>query len=153
MAERLGRYYLTTTLKDPFQFYQAEPVIILDELRPETIPYSEILAMFDPFSYGNVRMSSRYHNKALACRVFFVTSPYNPVAFYAGTNKGKSSIDAPEQFYRRLTSVLHMTEDYIYRMEYNPILREYIIKDAKENRYSKKNHNQIVTSNLFDEID
>ena len=59
LAEQLAKetglsYYKTTTSTDPFQCYQAEAIIILDELRPEMIPYSELLALLNPFSRGKV---------------------------------------------------------------------------------------------------
>ena len=153
IAKRLGRYYITATLKDPFQFYEAEEIIILDELRPGVIAFPELLEMFDPYSYGKVRMSPRYHNKTLACRTFFVTSPYDPVGFCNGAITGKNSIDKPEQLYRRLTSVLHLTQDYIHRMEYDSDLHMYVVRDTKDNHYSRKNHVPIIANNLFDEID
>ena len=153
-AASFGDYYKTTTVKDPFQFYQAEPVIILDELRPASIPYSEILAMFDPFSGGKVTMSSRYYNKALSCHTFFVTTPYSPETFYKRTVPHfEREIDRQGQFFRRLTSVLHLTLDTIEKMEYNESLQMYCKTDEKPNRYSKKNYKPIVTSHLFDEIE
>ena len=87
LAELLAKetgipYYKTTTTSDPFQFYQAEQIIILDELRPEMIPYSELLALLNPFSRGKVAVSSRYFNKALSCKTVYITTPYCPASFY-----------------------------------------------------------------------
>lgn len=152
LAKDLGEYYKTTTTKDPFQFYQAEPVVILDELRPTSLEYSEILAMFDPFSGGKVKVSSRYYNKSLCCHTFFVTSPYSPEEFYE--NIGDSinrTIDRPEQFYRRITSVLRMTLDVIEKMEYDG--KCFLKTDEKPNKYSNKNHTIIPVSHIFDNIE
>ena len=109
LASQLGEYFITTTHTDPFQYYQGEPVIILDEFRPNTIKYSELLAMFDPFSFGCVVMSSRYSNKTLAYHTIFVTSPYSPRAFYEATvSSSERDIDSVEQLYRRLTTNIEM---------------------------------------------
>lgn len=148
-AEGKGSYYKTTTTKDPFQFYQAEPIVILDELRPETIPYSELLAIFDPYSYGKVMMSSRYYNKMIACRMFIVTSPFSPTAFYDGYRIHKE--DRGEQLYRRLTSVLWMDFDRIYDMRYDPYTGLYQVVNSKENKYSKgSKENSTDHNNLFE---
>ncbi len=150
LAKEMGvPYYKTTTTRDPFQFYQAEPVIILDELRPEVIPYSELLALFDPFSRGKVSISSRYLNKALSCKTIFVTTPYSPGAFYSTYRL--NTADKGEQLYRRLSSILLFDMDYIYNVEYR---REtgFIPGDRKPNNYSKKNQTQYKLVSVFDKI-
>ncbi len=151
LAKELGEYYISTTTKDAFQYYQAEPTIILDEFRPETVPFSEMLAMFNPFSRGKVTASSRYFNKPLACRTYFVTSPYSPdnfLKFYRGLNE----FDSGFQLYRRLSSVLFFDENYIYKMEYKGLLDGYICVDKKENLYSKAKQKQYSLTNVFDTI-
>lgn len=150
LAGELGDYYFTTTQKDAFQYYQAQPIIVLDELRPESIPFSELLAMFDPFSHGKITVSSRYFNKALACKTFFITSPYNPVEFYEKCNVG--DLDLGNQLYRRLSSVIKFDEDYIYKMKYDEKIRDYIQEDKKDNPYSRKNQPKYTPKNIFDEI-
>lgn len=155
LAELLAKetglpYYKTTTTTDPFQFYQAEQIIILDELRPETIPYSELLALLNPFSRGKVAVSSRYFNKALACKTIFITTPYNPVSFYMGYRLSRS--DKGEQLFRRLSSVLKFDMDWIYKMEYQPQYYRYSDVDKKPNHYSKQNQAPYSLINVFDKI-
>ena len=149
-AKEDGMYYKTTTTKDPFQFYQSEPVIILDELRPENIPFSELLAMFNPFSRGKVVVSSRYYNKALACRTFYITTPFDPVSFCL--KYGLNNIDKGDQLYRRLSTVMKFDMDYIYKMEYSQKDRYYIEVDKMENKYSKKNLEAYKLDNIFDRL-
>ncbi|MCR4719642.1 MAG: hypothetical protein K5768_08460 [Firmicutes bacterium] len=153
LAKEMGvPYYKTTTSKDPFQFYQAEPIIILDELRPEIIPYSELLALFDPFSRGKISVSSRYVNKALACKTIFVTTPYSPSSFYSKYKL--SGADKGEQLYRRLSSILLFDMDLIHDMEYqrgtNGSLKE---RGHKPNQYSKKNQAEYKLVSVFDMIE
>lgn len=155
LAERLASdlkvpYYRTTTTTDPFQFYQAEPTIILDELRPEVIPFSELLALLNPFSRGKIAVSSRYFNKALSCKTIFITTPYNPCAFYLGYRMNQ--VDMGEQLYRRLSSVLEFDMNYIYKMEYNTQFRGYVPVDKKPNHYSKQNQAPYTLNNVFDSI-
>ncbi len=143
-------YYKTTTRTDPFQFYQAEPIVILDELRPDVIPYSELLALFDPFSRGRVAVSSRYSNKALSCKTFYITTPYSPDRFY---REYRLSIeDTCIQFYRRLASVMRFDMDYIYKMEYKESYHCFKEVDKEKNEYSKKYQTPYTLNNIFDSI-
>ncbi len=148
LASEMGEYYKTTTRTDPFQFYQAEQTIILDELRPEIIPYSELLALLDPFSRGRVTVSSRYFNKALSCRTIFITTPYDPIMFCHFYHL--SAIDRGEQLFRRLSSVLRFDMDYIYDMKYQNY--NYVEVDKKENHYSRKSQKQYELQSVFDRI-
>lgn len=151
LASESGAYYKTTTTTDPFQFYQGETTIILDELRPEVVPYSELLALLNPFSRGKIAVSSRYFNKSIACKTIYITTPYNPMTFYYLYHLNTS--DKGEQLFRRLSSVLKFDMDWIYRMEYQAQNQTYIEVDKKENHYSKKNQKNYILDNIFDRID
>lgn len=154
LAEKLakieGNYYIASATKDVFQHYQAEPIIILDELRPESIPFSELLAMFNPFSRGKTIVSSRYINKYLACKTFYITTPYDPKEFYIRYKL--DGIDGGKQLYRRLASVIKFDSEYIYNMEYDSVVDCYKEVEKKENHYSKNKQNKYVINNIFDDI-
>lgn len=150
MAGEAGSYYKSTTTKDPFQLYQGEPIIILDELRPESIPFSELLALTNPFSRGKVSVSSRFFNKSLACRTIYITTPYDPVAFY--NTYQLCARDTGKQLFRRLSSVLRLDMDWIYRMEYDPQLNKYVEADKKENHFSKMKQKPYQLKNVFESI-
>ena len=150
LASDTGTYYKTSTTTDPFQFYQGESIIILDELRPEVVPYSELLALLNPFSRGKVAVSSRYFNKSIACRTVYITTPYSPTAFYYQYHLNTS--DKGEQLFRRLSSVLKFDMDWIYKMDYNVDMQKYVEVDKKENHYSKKNQKKYILDNIFDRI-
>lgn len=151
IAKEQGEFYLTSTTNDLFQFYQAEPIIILDELRPGIIPFSELLAMFDPFSRGEIVASSRFYNKPLSCHTVFVTSPYDPVTFYKGYHLN-NKIDCGTQLYRRLSSVLRFNQSYIYDMKYSKEKGIYVVEKKKQNLYSRKKQGIYVLKNIFDQI-
>lgn len=143
-------YYKTTTTTDAFQFYQGEQTIILDELRPESIPFSELLALLNPFSRGKIAVSSRYFNKALSCKTIFITTPYNPCRFYYGYRMNQ--VDSEEQLHRRIASVLQFDMNWIYKMEYQPQYRRYVPIDKKPNHYSRQNQKPYNLNNVFDRI-
>jgi hypothetical protein len=150
LAKESGAYYKTSTTTDPFQFYQGESIIILDELRPEVVPYSELLTLLNPFSRGKVAVSSRYFNKSIACKVVYITTPYSPTSFYHQYRLNTS--DKGEQLFRRLSSVLKFDMNWIYRMEYQAQAQRYIEVDKKENHYSRKKQKTYSLNNIFDKI-
>src|SRR5699024_6278721 len=81
-AEKLGQsYYITGSSRDLFQNYKGEHTWIIDELRPNVIPYQDLLRIMDPYG-AQVMAPSRYADKALACDVIIVTTPYDPITFY-----------------------------------------------------------------------
>lgn len=148
LAREKGSFYKTTCQKDSFQMYQLEPQILLDDLRPNTIPYSELLALFNPFSGGRVLMSSRFFNKALSYDTVFITSPYDPLSFYKEYHL--SSIDKQEQLLRRIATVVKFDKDYLYEMKY--VDGNYVEVSKKPNPYSKENQKEYELNNIFDKL-
>jgi hypothetical protein len=140
-------FYRTTAQKDPFEFYEAEPIVILDELRPSIIPYGELLSLIMPHSDGNIAMSSRYHNKKLSCEEIWITTPFDPVSFFNRYDTDKC--DGGEQLYRRLTEVYELTQDNINLMTYDAAGNRYITVTSKHNIYSNKAANN---QSLFKEV-
>ena len=84
LAEKTGQpYYISGSTRDIFQAYEGQHTIILDEFRAQSMPYADLLRILDPYSInGEVMAPSRYNDKALACDLFFITSPYDPRKFY-----------------------------------------------------------------------
>ena len=151
LAKEMGlSYFKSSAERDIFQTYNSEKILILDDLRPDVIPYSELLALLNPFSRGKAEVSSRYYNKVLSYTTIFITSPYNPMAFYHGYTL--MSVDKGEQLYRRLSSVLRFDMDWIYKWEYDYSFHEYTEVDKKPNFYSRKHQDPYVLENVFDRI-
>lgn len=121
-AERYDpNYFITGSIRDPFQQYNLEHVIILDELRPHQFDYSDLLKMFDPYNV-KAMASSRYFDKPLLANVYIVTSPYSPFNFFLELTKKKKSghIDSWGQLMRRLSLVMEVTKEYLQFYKYYP---------------------------------
>lgn len=152
MAKAIARgekeeFYISSTRKDPFQFYSGEHIIILDEIRSETIYYSELLSILDPFSLGAVKVTSRYSNKILSCRMFIITTPYSPTTFHRYYNLPAS--DTGEQLYRRLTTVVEMDEKYITKMVFDNNKMAYVPDSYIENSFYKVDISRAEGRDLF----
>jgi plasmid replication protein len=115
-------YFITGSIRDPFQQYNLEHVIILDELRPHQFDYSDLLKMFDPYNV-KAMASSRYFDKPLLANVYIITSPSPPYNFFLELTKNKqtSHIDSWGQLMRRLTLVIEISKEYLQFYKYSPL--------------------------------
>lgn len=122
-AERFNEcYFITGSSRDPFQQYNMEHVIILDELRPNQFDYSDLLKMFDPYN-DRAMASSRYFDKPLLASVYLITSPYSPYDFFLELTKKRqtSHIDSWGQLMRRLSLVIEVTKEVLQFYKYEPL--------------------------------
>ena len=116
-------YYVSGSSRDIFQGYCGEHTIIMDELRPKTIPYHDLLRILDPFSLTDPTMApSRYNDKAIACDLIIITTPYSPSSFYEHEfgevfgQSERSKIDSFDQLWRRISLTIHMEQDFMETM-------------------------------------
>lgn len=112
MEAKYNDYFDSGASRDIFQDYAGQHGIILDDLRPSNIDYSDLLKMLDPFNI-EVAGSSRYHNKKLLADIYIITSPFSPYDFYSALKeKGKiSELDGYDQLQRRIDKVLEFNTD------------------------------------------
>ena len=150
-AENKGDFYKTTTQQDPFQDYEGQHILFIDELRPSTMPFAQLMTLLYDHSYGSVSVGSRYYNKNLAIELVIITSPYSPKDFAAHvTNES----DRPEQLYRRINTLIFMNQTQIINMDPRNFTRlESMPNKYSESAMSKRNDiHKNNDSNLFDEI-
>lgn len=139
-------FYLSGSSRDPFQKYEGENVVILDELRPNAFDYSDLLKMLDPYNDSSMA-SSRYFDKPLSANVFIITTPYSPSKFYNEIRKSKqinAEIDRFEQLARRITMVQKMNKDRIYLMKYDDNFKSFVKvpeSDRENPYYNEKSEN------------
>ena len=123
-AEQIGqKYYITGSSRDPFERYKGEHTLIMDELRPNVIPYQDLLRLLDPYG-AQVMAPARYSDKALACDTIIITSPYDPLGYYF-SQKVISSVDSFHQLLRRIELILTMDVNYIYPVHFNKYVINY----------------------------
>ena len=85
-------FFVSGSTRDVFQGYAGQHTIILDELRPSSIPYADLLRVTDPYAIEHEVMApARYADKAIAADLIIVTTPYNPMEFYCEQVKGPRS--------------------------------------------------------------
>lgn len=155
--EKGGSYFVSGSTRDVFQGYQGQHTIILDELRPDSLPYADLLRITDPNSIGyEVMAPSRYSDKPIAADLVIITTPFEPLTFYrAQVGAGDRRTDMFDQMARRLSMVVKMDMD---RMELHGFCGGYgylpIKGAAKSNPYSMLANPQTYADpiGLFDSL-
>lgn len=133
--EQNVKYFITGSSRDSFQHYDGEHLVILDELRPTTFNYDDLLKMLDPFG-ENPKAPSRFFDKSLMIDIFIITSPYSPKQFYDEIFRHKKTVDSFGQLQRRITFVQFITQDYFEMQNYNDLEKKYIsVDDTRHKNY------------------
>lgn len=138
-SERNEPIFISGSSRDIFQAYAGQHVIILDELRPGMMQYSDLLRLTNPFGIDEAMMApARYSDKSIAADLFIVTSPLSPKDYHAESNLG--AYDDFAQLQRRIILTVRMTADEISRMKWDNDYLDYaeIAGSAVPNPYSEK---------------
>ncbi len=130
------KYFMTTGSNDPFQDYDGQKALIIDELRPDTFRYRDLLQILDPYNFEQKKTIARYHNARIMSDYIFVTSPFDPLTFYNKMHNNKH--DAFDQLYRRIGLILRFDDDFIEEMELQNDGKHYRVINMKKNRFSQK---------------
>lgn len=104
-------YTILGSSKDPFQPYSCIENkgrnIILDDLRPNTLDYDDLLRILDPYQHAKMG-PARYHDRPLTLEKIIITTPYSPEEFYLATKNLDAKIDTYDQLKRRLTKIIKL---------------------------------------------
>lgn len=78
---------------------------------------------------------ARYNDKALACDLIIITSPYNPYQFYENSKVDKE--DNFDQLERRIALTVRMDSNNIDALAWNGTSYAYIQGAHRQNPYSQ----------------
>lgn len=106
-------YTILGSSKDPFQPYSCiedkGKNIILDDLRPNTIEYDDLLRILDPYQHSKMG-PARYHDRPLTLEKIIITTPYSPAEFYTATKNIDAKVDTFDQLKRRITKIIKLNK-------------------------------------------
>ncbi|MCT0042178.1 replication initiation protein [Weissella confusa] len=91
---------------DYFQDYLGETIIVLNELRPNDIPWPDLLRLTDPWQFEK-SASRRYRNVPVNMEMLIITTPYNPYDFYNRTKIADRGVDTVQQLLRRIDKLVY----------------------------------------------
>lgn len=110
-------YALTSTGRNMFDEYRDEPCLIIDDLRPDDMRFSDLLGILDPYNFKAAQ--ARYANKALQAQMVIVTTTYSPERFCKEANGDELTAEDERQLYRRINSVYEVRNKELLEYEYN----------------------------------
>lgn len=119
-------YTLTSLGKNPFDDYQDEPCVIVDDLRPDDLKFQDLLGVLDPYNFKHA--AARYHNKALQTQLIIVTTILSPEDFAKACNGEELGIEDARQLYRRINTVFEITKEEVIEYEYDS--NTYLTRDV-----------------------
>ncbi len=134
IAKRLAKEegykaYISSGWKNPLDDYEWEECIVLDDIRPETFDYNDLLKFTDNNTDSFV--GCRFNNKSIwECKLIIITTviPIEEFAkFWAYWN------DTADQLLRRFTTYIDMDSSYIRFYSYNEYEKKYIMKTRRNN--------------------
>ncbi|MBQ6757201.1 MAG: hypothetical protein IJP43_09705 [Oscillospiraceae bacterium] len=102
-------YYVSSPGRNYGDEYRGEPMIIMDDIRAEDIPFVELIKLVEP--HTNSALKARNKNKINMSDTVFLTSIFSPKEFIKSYHLVNED---PNQFYRRLSAVWEVTREYIF---------------------------------------
>lgn len=91
-----------------FDFYMGESIVILDELKPYSIPYGMLLVLTDKYRQP---IHCRYANTYTLYKYIHITSIYPPEKLYSSMADTDKKDDPITQLLRRITAVIYHYKD------------------------------------------
>lgn len=109
MANKMTKGHKVARLgasNDYFQEYKGENIVIINDLRPNELRWSDLLTMLDPYEVDK-QGPRRYKNIYLNLEEVYITTPYSPNDFYNKiTSIQDRKIDSFRQLERRITDIV-----------------------------------------------
>lgn len=110
-------YTMTSLGKNPFDDYQDEPCVIVDDLRPDDLKFQDLLGVLDPYNFKHA--AARYHNKALQTELIIVTTILSPEEFARTCNGEELGVEDARQLFRRINTVYEITKQEVIEYEFD----------------------------------
>lgn len=85
---------------DSLQDYKGQEIIILDDVRAQSMSASDWVKLLDPYNVSPT--AGRYHNKTSICHYLFISAIDSPMKFFSYT-KSLGADEPLDQFIRRLS--------------------------------------------------
>lgn len=99
--------FCVTASKNAFDEYNGQDVLLLDDIRGDSLSVSDWLKLLDPYMISPI--SARYHNRIGSAKVIIITSIQTPISFFAmAQNSFQEDLG---QFIRRMDFLVTIKEE------------------------------------------
>lgn len=99
--------YCMTASTNPFDEYNGQDILLLDDIRGYSLNVADWLKLLDPYTISP--LSARYHNKLGSAKIIIITSSKTPIEFF-NSAQGNDWEDTG-QFIRRLDLLITIEND------------------------------------------
>lgn len=113
--------YVSSNGEHPFDDYMGQDAVLLDDIRGSNFRFSELLKILD--NHMSSKVSARYHNVDLNCKVMYLTSVMPIEEFYKDLLESKR--EASEQLKGRIGMYCYVTKDNVTISVYDNITNTY----------------------------
>lgn len=139
-----GNVYISSSNNDALGDYEGQRGIILDDLRPSTFAYNDLIKLIDNNTSTSVK--SRYFNKNIEADTIIITSVFPPDKLYDFEKMGE---DTYEQLYRRIKENNIWIDQYRYlrNTDDNSIIQNIALKLNDYHQKQRKNTKKINLEN------
>lgn len=127
---------------NPFDDYYGEDILILDDLRQESLKISDWLKLFDPLN--TAKMSARYRNKMIVPRLVIVANYKSVEQFFGSFNFKNEDIN---QFKRRINFSSKISEKSFGIPPFDRIYSLSASKKLNEPENMRISKNEFITLN------
>ncbi|MDM7546132.1 MULTISPECIES: Rep family protein [Lactococcus] len=127
---------------NPFDDYYGEDILILDDLRQESLKVSDWLKLFDPLN--TAKMSARYRNKMIVPRLVIVANYKSVEQFFGSFNFKNEDIN---QFKRRINFSSKISEKSFGIPPFDRIYSLSASKKLNEPENMRISKNEFITLN------
>ena len=127
---------------NPFDDYYGEDILILDDLRQESLKVSDWLKLFDPLN--TAKMSARYRNKMICPRLVIVANYKSVEQFFGSFNFKNEDIN---QFKRRISFISKISEKTFGIPPFDRIYSLSASKKLNEPENMRISKNEFITLN------
>lgn len=127
---------------NPFDDYYGEDILILDDLRQESLKVSDWLKLFDPLN--TAKMSARYRNKMIVPRLVIVANYQSVEQFFGSFNFKNEDIN---QFKRRINFSSKISEKSFGIPPFDRIYSLSASKKLNEPENMRISKNEFITLN------
>lgn len=139
-SEKLGYEGVSVysaSASNPFDEYKGEEILLLDDLRPDSLERADWLKVLDPMNKS--RISARYRNKAIASRVIVLTNTETAEQFFK--NIKNEDLD---QYIRRINLSVGIDEKQFPRFDYDSFYKLSESKKLLEPRRERVNEDEVI---------
>lgn len=125
--------FISSSSNDPFDGYEGQEAVILDDLRGSSFPFADLLKILDVHTASTVK--ARYKNVMLQTDVIYITSIKPPKDFYRSVFESEG--EEYTQFVRRCEMIVQMelTRLNVFSYDYNN--KQLVLIDTPPNPVAK----------------